>query len=505
MVDSTVGSYRIIEKIGEGGMGVVYKAVDQHLDRAVAIKVLHPQYLADAELLERFRAEARAQAQLNHPNLATLYAFLVENGTACIVMEYIHGESFHALVARRGAIPAAEAVPLFQQALAGLGCAHRAGIVHRDIKPGNLMVNQDGVVKVMDFGLAKVSGDPRVTRTGVRLGTAYYMSPEQILMKPVDYRTDIYSLGATMYEMLTGRTPFHADSEFEILNQHVNMPPPPLCRHLPSISSGVEHAILTALAKNPDQRFRSAEQFSAALEQPEAFYDANTVVDDSPATVISRSAATPVAVSLPVQRAFWTGPRWMVIAAAVILACLLASWVIVRYLVNPGPMAVVPVAVPVPAAVSQLQTPKPAPFPSEPAADSSASTAAVALPARLVIPAGTAISVSTIDPVDAKAAVVGQVFQAKLAGPLEAGGHEAVPAGATVHLRMALAANASNSAKADTVLELVSISSGGQTYAVSAGPFYIKSGFLRKKKVGTGSRIDFISTAPFSVTPPPAS
>ena len=194
----------------------------------------------------------------------------------------------------------------------------------------------------------------------------------------------------------------------------------------------------------------------------------------------------------------------MVIAAAVILACVLASWVIVRYLVNPAPMAVVPVAVPVPAAVSQLQTPKPAPFPSEPAADSSASTTSVTLPARLVIPAGTAISVSTIDPVDAKAAVVGQVFQAKLAGPLEAGGHEAVPAGAAVHLRMALAANASNSAKADTVLELVSISSGGQTYAVSAGPFYIKSGFLRKKKVGTGSRIDFVSTSPFSVTPPPA-
>ena len=230
MIGSEIGNYRIVEKIGEGGMGIVYKAIDIHLDRIVAIKALNSEYSGNAMLIERFRNEARAQAHLNHPNLATLYAFLVQDDAAYMVMEFVDGETFHQMVLQRGAVPAAEAVPLFQQALAGIGYAHRMGVIHRDIKPSNIMLNREGVVKVMDFGLAKVSGDHGITRTGVRLGTAYYMSPEQILMKPVGARSDIYSMGATLYEMLTGNAPFHADSEYEILNGHVNTPPPPLTR-----------------------------------------------------------------------------------------------------------------------------------------------------------------------------------------------------------------------------------------------------------------------------------
>src|ERR1022692_3327550 len=165
MIGTEIGNYRIVEKIGAGGMGVVYKAIDTHLDRVVAVKALSPEFSGDPTLLERFRGEAHAQAQLNHPNLATLYAFLVQDDVAYMVMEFVDGETFHAMVARRGPIPAEEAVPLFRQALAGIGYAHRLGIVHRDIKPSNIMLNREGVVKVMDFGLAKVAGGHGVTRT----------------------------------------------------------------------------------------------------------------------------------------------------------------------------------------------------------------------------------------------------------------------------------------------------------------------------------------------------
>ena len=255
MIGSEIGNYRIVEEIGSGGMGVVYKAVDMHLDRVVAIKALNPEFSGNPALLERFRAEARAQAQLNHPNLATLYAFLVQDDIAYMVMEFIDGETFHAMVANRGAIPAEEAVPLFRQALAGIGHAHSHGIIHRDIKPSNIMVNRDGVVKVMDFGLAKVGGDHGMTRTGVRLGTAYYMSPEQILVKPVDIRSDIYSLGATLYEMLTGQAPFRADSEFQILNDHVNtrLRRPRACT--PRFPQGMEQAVLEGFGQESGPTF----------------------------------------------------------------------------------------------------------------------------------------------------------------------------------------------------------------------------------------------------------
>jgi serine/threonine protein kinase len=171
MIGTEIGSYRILEQIGQGGMGVVYKAVDTGLDRFVAMKVLNPDLSRNPELVSRFRAEAKAQANLNHTNLATLYAFLVQDGTAVMVMEYVDGETFAQMIRRRGPIPEQEAVPLFRQALLGIGYAHRAGILHRDIKPSNLMLNKNGLVKVMDFGIAKVMGVQGMTRTGTQLGT----------------------------------------------------------------------------------------------------------------------------------------------------------------------------------------------------------------------------------------------------------------------------------------------------------------------------------------------
>jgi serine/threonine protein kinase len=286
MIGTEIGSYRILEKLGQGGMGVVYKAVDTGLERMVAMKVLNPDLSKNPELVERFRAEAKAQANLNHTNLATLYAFMVHQGTAMMVMEFVEGETFAQMIRRRGPIPEVEAIPLFRQALLGIGYAHRAGILHRDIKPSNLMLNKNGLVKVMDFGIAKVMGARGMTRTGTQLGTLAYMSPEQIQNRNVDIRSDIYELGITLYEMLTGHLPFESDSEFQIMQDHVYTPPPPPSKYYPYINKGIENVILKSIEKNSDARFQTVEQFGAALEHPEALSYAPSV---APADALTAS------------------------------------------------------------------------------------------------------------------------------------------------------------------------------------------------------------------------
>ncbi len=271
MVGTQIGNYRIQEKLGEGGMGVVYKGVDVNLDRVVAIKALNTELRGNSELEQRFRAEAKAQANLNHTNLATLYTLLIEDGRPFMVMEFVEGETFEQMVQRRGPIPAEEAIPLFRQALLGIGHAHRMGIVHRDIKPSNLMLNKQGIVKVMDFGIAKVLGARGMTRTGTQMGTAFYMSPEQVLNRNVDIRSDIYSLGVTLYEMLTANVPFSGDSDYQIMSDHVNTPPPMLTKFYPYVPAGVQNAVLKSIEKSQDARFQSVEEFGAALERPADF------------------------------------------------------------------------------------------------------------------------------------------------------------------------------------------------------------------------------------------
>ena len=293
MIGTEIASYRILEKLGQGGMGVVYKAVDTGLDRMVAMKVLNPDLSKNPELVERFRSEARAQANLNHTNLATLYAFMVHQGTAIMVMEFVDGETFAQMIRRRGPIPEVEAIPLFRQALLGIGYAHRAGILHRDIKPSNLMLNKNGLVKVMDFGIAKVMGARGMTRTGTQLGTLAYMSPEQIQNRNVDIRSDVYELGITLYEMLTGHLPFESDSEFQIMQDHVYTPPPPPSKYYPYINHGVENVILKSIEKNSDARFQTVEQFGAALEHPDALaYTPSVAPSDAPTASFGGSAST---------------------------------------------------------------------------------------------------------------------------------------------------------------------------------------------------------------------
>jgi len=300
MTGTEIGSYRILEKLGEGGMGVVYKAIDTSLERTVAIKVLSSELSRNPELVARFRNEARAQANLNHTNLATLYAFLVQESTAAMVMEFVDGETFEQMVMRRGPIPAVEGIPLFKQALLGIGYAHRAGIVHRDIKPSNLMVNRMGIVKVMDFGIAKVMGSRGMTKTGTQMGTGWYMSPEQVLNKPVDIRSDVYSLGVTLYQMVSAHVPFEADSDFQIMSDHVHTAPPLPTRFYPYIPKGIENAILKALEKNPDARFQTVEEFGSALERPEDFAAVAAAVHVPPPTAFPVAPSPP---SMPPQQA----------------------------------------------------------------------------------------------------------------------------------------------------------------------------------------------------------
>ncbi len=268
MIGEQVGNFRIIDKLGEGGMGVVFKAMDVDLDRPVAIKMLTPELSHNPEIVERFRTEARAQANLNHANLATLYAFLVHDGNAYIAMEFVEGENFEQLLRRRGPLPVGEAIPWFKQALQGIGAAHRMGIVHRDIKPTNLMLNRQGVVKVMDFGIAKVVGARGNTRTGMQLGTPAYMSPEQIQGRAIDVRTDIYALGITLYQMLSGHVPFEEGSDFDIMRHQVSTPPPPMIDLHPYAPVQYQNVVTKAIAKNPEERYRTVEEFESALERP---------------------------------------------------------------------------------------------------------------------------------------------------------------------------------------------------------------------------------------------
>src|SRR5262250_539121 len=222
MINNVVGSYKVLEKIGEGGMGAVYKGVDLMLEREVAIKALRPELARQPDVVERFRAEAVTLAKLNHPNIATLYSFLRQGDDYFMVMEFVRGETLDSVLQHSVGMQVDRAISLFCQALEGIDHAHKMGIIHRDIKPANMMLTQTGSIKVMDFGIARVLGTARMTRQGNVIGTVEYMSPEQVRGQETDARSDIYSLGILLYEMLTGRVPFYSDSEFDLMKSQID-------------------------------------------------------------------------------------------------------------------------------------------------------------------------------------------------------------------------------------------------------------------------------------------
>ncbi|HEX8396730.1 MAG TPA: protein kinase [Pyrinomonadaceae bacterium] len=265
MIGQTIGNYKIIRSLGEGGVGRVYQGVDTMLDREVAIKVLRPELARQTSIVERFRSEAVLLAKLNHPNIATLYSLLRQGDELFMVLEFIRGETLEQLLHRRGALPEDDAIPIFCQALDGINHAHELGIVHRDVKPGNMILTANGILKVLDFGIARLLGTSRKTKSGNIIGTLEYMSPEQVRGLETDARSDIYGLGIMLYEILTGRLPFESENEFLLMKaQTEEMPALPRSIN-PNISETVETAIMKALAKNPDERFQSAGEFLDSL------------------------------------------------------------------------------------------------------------------------------------------------------------------------------------------------------------------------------------------------
>jgi serine/threonine-protein kinase len=246
-------------------MGAVFKGIDMMLEREVAIKMLRPELASQPQVVERFRTEAVTLAKLNHPNIATLFSFLRQGEDFFMVMEFVRGETLDSLIRRSGAMPCDRAIALLNQALDGIDHAHRMGIIHRDIKPANMMLTETGSLKVMDFGIARVLGTSRMTKQGNIVGTIEYMSPEQVRGQETDARSDIYSLGILLYEMLTGRVPFASDSEYDLMRMQIENAPEPPRVFSAQIPQSVEQAIMRSLAKRPDARFQGAGEFRNAL------------------------------------------------------------------------------------------------------------------------------------------------------------------------------------------------------------------------------------------------
>jgi serine/threonine protein kinase/tetratricopeptide (TPR) repeat protein len=264
MIGKTLSHYRILEKLGEGGMGVVYKAEDTRLKRNVALKFLNPQTIGTDEDKARFTHEAQAAAALNHPNICTIYEIDEADGRLFIAMELIKGRSLKEKIAE-GPIRLDEVLDISIQVAEGLNSAHMQGIVHRDIKPANIMAAPGGQVKIMDFGLAKTRGRTRLTQTGSTLGTVSYMSPEQARGAEVDDRTDLWSLGVVLYEMLTGRLPFGGDHEQAVIYSILNKEPEPVTALRTGVPKELERIVLKALAKSPNERYQHMDELLVDL------------------------------------------------------------------------------------------------------------------------------------------------------------------------------------------------------------------------------------------------
>lgn len=262
---NTVGSYLIVSKIGEGGMGMVYKAHDTTLDRTVALKVLSPHLFRNQEFLNRFRVEAQAQARLNGPNIVTLHSMFEILGSLVLVMEYAEGQTLEQRLNNEGRLSVATTVWVFEQALLGVERAHRMGIVHRDLKPSNIFVTNAHEIKLMDFGVAKILDNKTNTQSGSMIGTLMYISPEQIKGHDADFRSDIYTLGCTLYQAVTGVLPFEKKTDYEYMNAHLHEQPLPPTALQPAIPQELEDIILKAIEKEPDKRFQNAHEFRKAL------------------------------------------------------------------------------------------------------------------------------------------------------------------------------------------------------------------------------------------------
>jgi beta-lactam-binding protein with PASTA domain len=335
------GRYRIVRKLGSGGMADVYLAEDEELGRRIAIKILNDRHANDEQFVERFRREAKNAAGLSHPNIVSIYDRGEAEGTYYIAMEYLDGRNLKELVVARGPLPIGDAIDATRQVLAALRFAHRKGVVHRDIKPHNVMADADGRLKVTDFGIAR-AGASQMTEAGSIIGTAQYLSPEQARGSAVDQRSDLYSVGIVLYEMLTGTVPFTGESPVEIAMRHLSDTPQPPSIQRPDIPPDLDMIVLRALAKNPEDRFQTAEEMDAELERVARGAGVTTETADAATAVLSGAAldTAPTAITPmrrppaaarqsyryaeppPRKRPFWP---WLLALLLVVLAGL-AGW-----------------------------------------------------------------------------------------------------------------------------------------------------------------------------------
>lgn len=275
MIGKIIGDYRILEKRGEGGMGMFFKAQDIRLDRLVGLKTIRAELLHEPEILAKLEEEAKSLARLDHPNIARLLHYMVIEEQRYIVMEFVEGADLAERLRRDGPLPTDLMTQIVPQICAAIGYAHNRGVIHRDIKPSNILLTGDNIVKVTDFGIAKILGVSTKTKTGVATGSLPYMAPEQIRGTGVDARTDIYQLGVMFFELLAGRRPFLAETEYDMMSHHLSTPPPEPSSIDPKIPKAVDYVLLKALAKDP------AARYGTTLELATAFQNATSNIDDS--------------------------------------------------------------------------------------------------------------------------------------------------------------------------------------------------------------------------------
>jgi serine/threonine-protein kinase len=326
------GRYRIVRKLGTGGMANVYLAEDEVLGRRVAIKILNDRHAGDDQFVERFRREAKNAASLSHPNIVSIYDRGEAEGTYYIAMEYLDGRSLKELIVARGPAPVNVAIDYARQILAAIRFAHRHGIVHRDIKPHNVLVDGEGRLKVTDFGIAR-AGTSQMTEAGSIIGTAQYLSPEQAKGAPVDQTSDLYSVGVVLYELLTGVVPFSGDTPVEIAMKHLSSAPEAPSAKRAEIPRDLDMIVLRALAKDPADRYQTAEEMDADLARVARGAAVSPATEEAATAIISRpppTAVTAVTASVPYapppayydydeprRRAIWP---WIVAALFVVAA-----------------------------------------------------------------------------------------------------------------------------------------------------------------------------------------
>ena len=314
MSEVIANRYELEELVGKGGMSSVYRATDRLLERKVALKILHDQFTKDEDYVERFRREARAAAQLGHPNIVTVIDRGEHGGRQFIVFEYVDGDTLKQLIERTGPLPVRDALDVALQVAEALCFAHERGVIHRDVKPHNVLINGDGRPKVTDFGIARSLDVEGLTQTGAVVGTSDYIAPEQARGERVDAQTDVYSLGVVLYELLTGEVPFRADNFVAVAMRHVNDPPPSVLERRPDVPLRLVAAVDRALAKDPADRFGSMADFVSEL------HACREELGEDPESDMTLLVQRPVQASPPRARARSRRRLWPVPLAIALLA-----------------------------------------------------------------------------------------------------------------------------------------------------------------------------------------